>query len=222
MIRLVNAKSLIWLGAVVVVAAISSDAVLAQGRVPSAGAAAARRPMVPARAFCLRGDRIGRCKSFAIVELPIAARLAQTLRSESGGVGDAYFGLELGGMVNRDESHAIGVSIAGAGSAGEAYVAINVRSRTWFSGKSYRDLSVGVLGMGSSGHSNAYGLTATAGSGYSDLIGVWAGASAGLIGGPPRASVHAGVRLGSYVTTGLIGLVGALVALNGGRIYIGT
>ena len=197
------------------IAAVSSHALLAQSRPPRADTTRTRRPIRPASSFCLGGNRIGRCRSFAIVEIPIGARLARSLRSESGGVGDTYVGLELGGMVNRDDVHAIGASVSGAASAGESYVAINARSRTWFS-KSYRDLSAGILAMRSSGHSSAYGLTASASSAYSDLIGVWAKADAGLIGGPPRVSVHAGVRLGSYSALSVIGLAAALLALGGG------
>jgi len=197
------------------IAAISSHALLAQSRPPRPDTATTRRPIRPASPFCLGGNRIGRCRSFAIVEIPIGARLARSLRSESGGVGDAYFGLELGGMVNRDDGHAIGASVSGAGSAGESYFAINARSRTWFS-KSYGDLSAGVLAMGSKGHSPAYGVTASASSAYSDLIGVWAKADVGLIGGPPRVSVHAGMRLGSYAALSVIGLAAAILALGGG------
>jgi hypothetical protein len=213
--RLVNAKNLARLAAVALVAAFSSDMLLAQVRPPSTGTAT-RRPIRPASAFCLRGGRFAQCRSFAIVEIPIAARLAHTLQSTSPGIGDAYFGLELGGMVNRDDSHAFGASIAGGVAAGESHLSVNVRTRTWFSGASYRDLSAGLLAMGTSGHATAYGLTARAGSGYLDLIGVWAGADVALIGGPPRASLHAGVRLGSYVAMSVVGLASALLGLSGG------
>jgi hypothetical protein len=197
------------------IVAISSQTLFAQSRPPRADTATTRRPTRPASQFCLGGHRIERCRSFAIVEIPIGVRLARSLRSETGGLGDAYFGLELGGMLNRDDVHAIGASVSGAFSAGESYVAINARSRTWFS-KSYRDLSAGVVAMKSTRHLPAYGLTASASSAYSDLIGVWAKTDIGLIGGPPRVSVHAGVRLGSYASLSLIGLAAALLVLGGG------
>src|SRR5262245_4843298 len=130
------------------IAAISSHALFAQSRPPSADTATTRRPTRPASGFCLGGDRIGRCRSFAIVEIPIGTRLAHSLRPETGGNGDAYVGLELGGMVNRDDRHAIGASVTRAAAAGESFVAITARSRTWFSPKSYRDLSAGVVAMG--------------------------------------------------------------------------
>jgi hypothetical protein len=174
------------------IAAISSRALIAQSHPPSATGQPIRRASV----FCVGSGRIGQCRSFAIVEIPVGIRLARSQHAESGGFGDAYAGLELGGMVNRDDSHAIGASVTGTVSGGESYLAINGRSRTWFSTNSHRDLSAGVVGMWSNGNSTAYGLTASASSAYAGLIGVWARADVGLIGAPPRVSVHAGVHIG--------------------------
>ena len=93
----------------------------------------AQKQAVPA-AFCIRGQPIQRCRSFAIIELPIGARVAHTLRSDNSGVADAYAGLELGGMVNRSETHAIGGTVSAAYSGGDSHFSVSARSRTWFSG----------------------------------------------------------------------------------------
>jgi len=200
--RLVQTKRLAWRLTIISMAVFSSHALFAQSR-------------RPASTFCLRGARIGKCRSFAIVEIPIGGRLVRSLRPESPGVGDAYVGLEVGGMVNRDDVHAIGAGITGAASAGESYFGISARSRTWVSSKWYKDLSAGVVAMGSTGHSTAYGLTASASSGYSDVLGIWAAANVGLIGDPRRVSVHAGGRIGSYAALSIIGLAVAILALGG-------
>lgn len=219
--RLVNAKKLVWRPMIVLMVAFSSRALFAQRLPAPTGTATTRQPVRPASAFCLHGARIDQCRSFAIFEIPIGGRLVRSLRPESAGVGDAYVGLELGAMVNRDDSHAIGATVTGAASAGESYFAINARSRTWVSSKWYNDLSAGVVAMGSTGHSTAYGLTAGASSGYSDILGIWVAANVGLIGEPRRVSVHAGGRLGSYAALSVIGLAVAILALGGG-IHDGT
>jgi hypothetical protein len=199
-----NTRNLGRIVAGILIAAFPSQALFAQPRSTSG------------RWFCLRGAPIQRCRTFAIVEAPIGANVGSTLRTEARGFGDAYLGLELGGMVNRDDAHAVGGSVAAGIHGGESHVSITARSRKWFSGKTYRDLSAGVVAMGG-GRATAYGLTARAGSGFADLIGVWAGADVGLIGGPPRASVHVGVRLGTYPAIAVTGLAVAILgAMQGG------
>jgi hypothetical protein len=207
---LVNTNRAAWFATIALVANLSGQALLAQ-RSPSPAVPAARKPIDLSKPFCIQGQSISKCRSFAIIELPIGARVIHTLRSESHSVGDAYFGLELGGMVNRSETRAIGATISAAAAAEESHFSVSARSRTWLSDRSYRDVSLGLLATGTSTRGTAYGLTGTVGTGYSDLIGVFAGADVGFLGGTPRASLHAGARLGSYVTLGLVALAAALL-----------
>jgi hypothetical protein len=207
---LVNTSKAAWFAAIALVANFGGQALLAQ-RPSSPADPAARKPIDLSKPFCIQGQPISKCRSFAIIELPIGGRVIHTLRSERHDLGDAYVGFELGGMVNRSETRAIGATISAAAAAEESHFSVSARSRTWLSDRSYRDVSLGLLATGTSTRGTAYGLTGTVGTGYSDLIGVFVGGDFGFLGGTPRASLHAGARLGSYATLGLAALAAALL-----------
>jgi hypothetical protein len=213
---LVNTNRSIRLAAAILAACSAARSAHAQSPDRPGSAATASKPTPRTSAFCVQGRPIAQCLSFAVMELPIGARVIHTQRSASHGAGDAYVGLELGAMVNRSETSAIGATISAAASAADSHFSISARSRTWLSDRSYRDVSLGVLATGTTGRRAAYGLTGTVGTGYSDLIGVFAGADFGFLGGAPRASLHAGARIGSYATLSLFGLAAALLAVGGG------
>jgi hypothetical protein len=217
---LVNTNKTALFVAIALAASLARHSVLAQQPLSPAGPTA-REPIEPSNDFCFRGQPLGKCKSFAIFELPFGYRLAHSNPSIQGN-GEAFVGLEVGAMVNRSETNAIGAAISAASSGGDSHFSIDARSRRWLSKREYGDASLGLLGAGIHGRPMAYGLTGSVGFGYADIIGAWVGADVAPIGGPRHAAIHAGLRLGSYATITAIGIGAGLLALLGSALNGGT
>jgi hypothetical protein len=177
-------------------------------------AAAAARAQTP-ESFCFRGRPLKRCHAFAIFEGTLAKRVVGTSRSEPLFTDSntriridelpSHVSWNLGAMVNRDSSHAIG-GMFELGVADPGWrVAIKARRRVWTPEGDSFDLSAGPIVLQETTHiagtANAYGITADAAIGTSDVLGVTLGTDVvWLSSGRPRAAIHGGLRLGSYAT----------------------
>lgn len=189
----------------------------------------------PQQGVCFRAHPIARCRAFVILEVAADARLAGSARTITFNGPDGpirekendltgYLGWEVGAMVNRDSSHAVGAALQIGGASGNgARVALKGRRRWWSGNEMTVDLSAGPLVVGQSAPrgnpSNAYGLTAESAFGYGDLAALTLGADVTRGGTHTASALHAGVRLGSWGAVGGTALVaigfGLLVAALG-------
>jgi hypothetical protein len=184
--------------------------------------------------LCFRGRPYPECKSYLIFELTGTTRLGGTTRAASSQLGSRgnedlreYLAFDVGHMVNRDATHAVGWSLQGGGTEAGTRFAVKGRRRDWHLNGVTTDLAGGLLAAQepsinpNHGVQQGYGVTAEAALGVFSLASVMVDADLVRVEGHTAAAAHAGVRLESYTAIAggvvvLVGLVALAQALSSG------
>ena len=172
---------------------------------------AAQAPPAAQSQFCLRGQPLRSCRSYLVFEVSGANELRSTSHQFSPApeipavierdIG-SYLAWTIGGMVNRDSAHAVGVAFQAGPATEGARFAVQGRWRTWLPNSGTFDVAVGGLSMPQMtprlGSARGYGLTAESAVGVGDQASVFV--SGDLVGLTTHraAAFHVGGRLGSY------------------------
>ena len=161
--------------------------------------------------FCVSGRPLRVCRSYLVFELTGAREVRSTAQEVSLAPEvpsftqndlASYLAWTVGGMINRDSTHAMGLAFQAGPTNEGVRMALQGRGRTWLPNNGTFDVAVGGLSMAQttpSGRSTqAYGLTAESAVGLGDQVSVFV--SGDLVGSARRrsAAVHVGGRLGSY------------------------
>jgi hypothetical protein len=194
-------------------------AALCVSPLPLAAQAAARRPSP----FCLRGHPLRACRSYLVFEVTGAKGVISTSHQvfldpaipvfTEADIG-SYLAWTVGGMVNRDSTHALGATLqAGLISEG-VRAALQGRSRKWVTDDAAFDVAVGILSTPQNaahvGTATAYGLTGESAFGVGDQVSAFVSGDLVRSRSHTSAALHVGGRVGSYtamVATALMGVI---------------
>lgn len=122
------------------------------------------------RCGCFRGKPAPECCGFILLETSLRTRLNNSMYRDGA---DAFHGgLDVGFMVNRNSSSALGASFYASGDDDGGRWGLRGWYRRWMENNIHLDLSAGVLIAGSDnyGAPKFPGLVASASWGYADLI----------------------------------------------------
>jgi hypothetical protein len=198
---------------------LAGVAALCVSPLPLAAQAAAGRPSP----FCLRGHPLRACRSYLVFEVTGAKDVISTSHQvfldpaipvfTEADIG-SYLAWTVGGMVNRDSTHALGATLqAGLISEG-VRAALQGRWRTWVADDAAFDVTVGILSTPQNaahvGTATAYGLTAESAFSVGDQVSAFVSGDLVRSRSHTSAALHAGGRFGSYtamVATALMGVI---------------